>query len=85
MYKKDIPEQDTLINLMNMCSLLWIKLQLKKTNCKSCENYKNVIEQYPLDEFIYKRYINHIHNEHLDLNGIEEMNQEKCRINRNET
>ena len=37
MYKKDIPEQDTLINLMNMCSLLWIKLYLKKTNTNGIE------------------------------------------------
>ena len=82
MYKKDIPEQDTLINLINMCSLLWIKLSLKKTNCKSCENYKNIIEQYPLDKFLYRRYINHIRNEHpkLDLNGIEEMNQENAEL-----
>ena len=30
-YKKDIPEKDTLINLINMCALLWIKLDLKVT------------------------------------------------------
>ena len=29
-YKKDILEKDTLINLMNMCALLWIKLDLRE-------------------------------------------------------
>ncbi len=40
MYKKDLPEKDTLINLINMCSLLWIKLSLKETDYKIFKEMK---------------------------------------------